>query len=128
MSVRIRWLLALVLALGACSHPPPGASAPDDLVWVAAHYTGGVSCQAQSAYRAPNTVQVLRQARVTVYATAVEHFILPDACDSPGYSAAHYALIARTDARRAARAGFQARPLPRRVPVDTLQPSVFPGS
>ncbi|HYW14050.1 MAG TPA: hypothetical protein VE871_18945 [Longimicrobium sp.] len=122
----MRLLLLMGLALGcACSHPQPGTPAPRDLVWVAAHYSGGVSCQAASGYRAPNTVEVLRQVRVAVYATAVEQLILPDACGSPAYSAAHYALIASADARRAARGGFAVRQPPSGVRVDTLQRAVF---
>ncbi len=123
--MRIR-LLSLGLAFGcAPSHPPPATPSPHELVWVVAHYAGGASCQANAGYRPPNTVEVLRQARVPVYATAVEMLLLPDACDSPAYSAAHHALIVKTDSRRAARAGYEPG-IPRSgVRVDTLQRAVL---
>lgn len=116
----MRRLLALSLALACgCSHPSR-TPATRDLVWVAAHYAGGVSCTTNSGYVAPSVVAVLRRERVAVYATAVEGLMLPDSCDAPAYAALHYALIAETDVLRVKRAGFVPRQPPSTTRVDTL--------
>ena len=115
-------LLGLALASG-CSPAGGAASEPAGLVWVAAHYTGGVQCEPTIRYTPPNTVEVLHREDVTVRATAREGLAVCEACSCPGYSALHYALIAEQDLGRAARAGYQ----PRTPPSDVLPDSLRPG-
>lgn len=117
---RLLWCV-LALACG-CSHPPPGVPDPSDLVWVGHPYSGGRQCQPAVPYSPPSAVQVLRQVRVVSYATAEEGLAVCEACDCPGYSALHYALIAKTDLPRAAQVGYQPRTPPVYVLPDSLRP------
>lgn len=92
---RVVWL-ALLAGIGCAHQPRPHADA-SELVWIAKHYAGGVSCQADSGYEVPNTVAILRRSGVDVYASVREGVVGPDSCDSPAYTAIHYALIAERD-------------------------------
>ena len=114
--------VALLAAIG-CAHPPPPVARAAELVWVAKHYAGGVSCRADIQYQVPNTVAILRRSGIIVYASVREGLMLPDSCDAPGYAAIHYALIAERHVERAARAGYLPRLPPREVLPDSLKPS-----
>ncbi len=119
--MRILSLLALALSFGCVQSHGTGAD-PADRVWVSRAYTGGVQCRADIGYGPPDTRAVLREVGVTVHATAQEGLLACEACDCPGYSMMHHALIDASDVRRASRAGYQPRTPPSYVLPDSLRP------
>lgn len=60
--------------------PPPLA---DELIWVSILYIGGVQCDPSSHYAPPNVRQVLNDADVAVFNTAIELHPVCLACSCP---------------------------------------------
>ncbi len=84
--------------------PPPQI---DELVWVSISYVGGVQCDPSSHYTPPDVRQVLNDADVSVFDTAIEGSPVCLACTCPSYAAMHFAQIKKDDVEKAEQAGFQ---------------------
>jgi len=102
--------LSAVFLLAGCQTALQAESSPrattGEQLWVAARVVGGKQCELPR-YTPPDTRQLLEQAGVTVFETAVEHLAVCSACGCPDYAAIHRALINQADLDKALQLGFK---------------------